>query len=360
VERWTPAATRVRHELPVAQFGLEVMVVRSRSLAGRLASAHALAEERYRASLGVRTQEPTAQWADVLGGILADQGMLDSAVRRHREAAALRREVDALGNLPQALAFLAIALGQHGDAAAAADAIAEAEAVRVSSIRVMESALMRARAWAAAAAGDLARARTHALALADADEHAGKRAYAARGLHDLVRFGDPDAARHRLAALAAVVDGPAVVAYAAHAQALCAGDAAGLESVASEFERFGALLLAAEAATQGAVVYRDTGRNSSAARATLRAHALLARCEAGCTPALMTDTPIALLTERERQVAALAAEGLANREIAERLRLSTRTVESHLHHIYAKLDITRRRELVALLNPHELVSATST
>ena len=49
------------------------------------------------------------------------------------------------------------------------------------------------------------------------------------------------------------------------------------------------------------------------------------------------------LTPAERRVGALAASGLANREIAARLYLSVRTVENHLRHVYSKLDCDRAK-----------------
>lgn len=55
------------------------------------------------------------------------------------------------------------------------------------------------------------------------------------------------------------------------------------------------------------------------------------------------------LTPSERRVAALAAEGHPNREIAQRLFLSVKTVEAHLSNAYRKLDIRSRRELAAAL-----------
>jgi DNA-binding CsgD family transcriptional regulator len=51
------------------------------------------------------------------------------------------------------------------------------------------------------------------------------------------------------------------------------------------------------------------------------------------------------LTAQERQIVALTASGLTNREIADRLGLSPRTVASHLYHVYPKLGVTRRHEL---------------
>jgi regulator of RNase E activity RraA len=56
------------------------------------------------------------------------------------------------------------------------------------------------------------------------------------------------------------------------------------------------------------------------------------------------DRPLPL-TQRERLVATLAARGLTNSEIAERLVISVRTVGNHLHSVYAKLGVSGRREL---------------
>jgi DNA-binding NarL/FixJ family response regulator len=61
------------------------------------------------------------------------------------------------------------------------------------------------------------------------------------------------------------------------------------------------------------------------------------------TPALSTRQPA--LTERERQIARLAARGLASRNIAEQLYISTRTVENHLQRVYNKLGVAGRGEL---------------
>jgi DNA-binding CsgD family transcriptional regulator len=55
------------------------------------------------------------------------------------------------------------------------------------------------------------------------------------------------------------------------------------------------------------------------------------------------------LTSQERQIAQLAREGLSNPEIGARLFLSPRTVEWHLRHVFAKLEIRSRRQLANAL-----------
>ena len=55
------------------------------------------------------------------------------------------------------------------------------------------------------------------------------------------------------------------------------------------------------------------------------------------------------LTVREQEVARLASAGLSNQAIAARLVVSVRTVESHLSNAYAKLGISSRADLGAML-----------
>lgn len=65
------------------------------------------------------------------------------------------------------------------------------------------------------------------------------------------------------------------------------------------------------------------------------------------------DDPLAALSERERTVLSLVAEGLSNRAIAERLVVTDRTVETHIANLFSKLGLqaeagTHRRVLAAL------------
>lgn len=58
------------------------------------------------------------------------------------------------------------------------------------------------------------------------------------------------------------------------------------------------------------------------------------------------------MTGREREVLALVADGLSNRDIGERLAISARTVEVHLGKIYRKLHVRSRAQLLAMLDHH--------
>jgi two-component system nitrate/nitrite response regulator NarL len=68
-------------------------------------------------------------------------------------------------------------------------------------------------------------------------------------------------------------------------------------------------------------------------------HAIVRR-----TPALLGALR---LTTREREITALIAEGLSNKEIAERLNIATYTVKSHVHNILEKLALHTRLEIAA-------------
>jgi DNA-binding NarL/FixJ family response regulator len=59
----------------------------------------------------------------------------------------------------------------------------------------------------------------------------------------------------------------------------------------------------------------------------------------------MLYTGVEALTPSERRVAGMAAEGMSNREIAQSLFVTPKTVEVHLSHCYRKLEISSRREL---------------
>lgn len=154
----------------------------------------------------------------------------------------------------------------------------------------------------------------------------------------------------RLQELADRAEGELLPLLAAHASALASGDHDRLLEVAERFEVIGAQLSAADAAAAAARAAWSSDRRSTSAGAAERARSLLAACGTAMftqplpTPDLMLD-----LTERELDIALLAAQGRTNREIADELVLSARTVGNHLYRVYAKAGVDGRVELAGVL-----------
>jgi DNA-binding NarL/FixJ family response regulator len=216
----------------------------------------------------------------------------------------------------------------------------------------------------------------------------------------LEAFGGPDLARvlpaDRPAAAADLVDaqlarGDIAAAHAALAQAKTAAERAGTAPARALAALAHAAVLLAQARPNEAAGAAATARETAAGAPLLSARALLAEGQAhaaagdrpAAIPALMAAqsafddfgalrrrdqavrelrrlghrvprparTDDGPLTGREREIADLVAAGHTNREIAEQLVLSTRTIEAHLRNIYAKLDVRSRVELATAVQP---------
>ncbi|MEV2265424.1 helix-turn-helix transcriptional regulator [Nonomuraea africana] len=234
-----------------------------------------------------------------------------------------------LGELAQAHALL-------GEVAAAEEALARAEAIGLPIGPPVVVPVEHARLWTLAARGDVAGAVAAALDLAE-------RALPVQVpflLHDVVRLGRPSLVAARITG-----EGPLVALFARHAAATTGAE---LDAVSLEFERLGLILYAAEAAAHAARRHRDKGMTRTARAAQTRAWALSRRCQGARTPALL-DLDVPDLTPRQREVALLAAQGLTNREIAERLVVSIRTVANTLYAVYEKTGVSDRTALTDLL-----------
>lgn len=70
----------------------------------------------------------------------------------------------------------------------------------------------------------------------------------------------------------------------------------------------------------------------------------------------MEQMGTAALSPRERQIATLVAEGRTNREIAQALFLSVRTVENVLHSAYCKVNVANRTMLALMVLAEQEVS----
>ena len=203
---------------------------------------------------------------------------------------------------------------------------------------------LRSEATRMATTGDLPGAR--ALLRDAADQAIAHELLAAAllGQYERFRLRDPDAVP-ALLALADRVDGSWSAMCAAHVRAWETDDAAALEAAAAQFADAGMLLYAAECATDAATTSERAGRATAARRASAWAHELRAGCEDCWSPRIGTVAGTTPLTAREREIALMAAAGLSNRDIADRLTVGVRTVEGHLLRIYAKVGVRSRREL---------------
>lgn len=80
-----------------------------------------------------------------------------------------------------------------------------------------------------------------------------------------------------------------------------------------------------------------------------------ARCTPEASGSSRAWAAARLLSSREREILRLAAAGLRNRAIADRLAISEGTVKVHMHNIYEKLDVNGRIELANYARENGLV-----
>ena len=162
-------------------------------------------------------------------------------------------------------------------------------------------------------------------------------------------FGAPGAIGQAMGGLAVVSDGTAAIEAREEAVRVlegsqCAlGRARAFVELGAALRRAGRRRAAREPLRHGLDLSHRCGARALAARAR---EELVA---AGGRPRRHAAAGIDALTPRERQVAGLAAQGMSNREIAEALFVTLKTVEWHLSRAYEKVEVRSRRELGAAL-----------
>jgi DNA-binding NarL/FixJ family response regulator len=313
-------------------------------LDGQLDEAAASAERAYRKSARRGDHWSAAAWAATLGRVALDGGRPVDARRWLAEALLLAERPRHASLLPACLAWLAEAEALLGNPAGAAAAVDRAADLRTPATALFDLEVTLAQGWLAAARGDLPAARAVARGAAATAERRGLLTVALWALHTAARFGGGGTVVAGLRRLAGAVAGPLAAACVAHAAAIAGHDGPGLDEAAAAFGATGARLLAAEAAAGAATVHSVRGRRSRSLSASAQARTYLESCQGAISPALVGLRAFGL-TQREREVALLAAQGLSSRVIASQLAVSVRTVDNHLQVAYAKLGISGRRAL---------------
>jgi DNA-binding NarL/FixJ family response regulator len=332
------------------------------------------AADRYRADgrlalLG--TVLATEAWAHLHRGAVLP-GLMAAA-----ESGRLAAETGQTLYVPAARLAEAVALAQRGQDQAARALIADTEAVLLPLGATPLLALVAlARGRAELAAGHYADAYERLARLFDYNDvafHAYLRGHALADLVDAARSGDGDLGLVRRYAaewqqIAADTTAPYLKAQLSYATAVLSEDDdaeqlfhAAIASAAEGWESY-----AARARFAYGVWLRRVQRRATDARAPLReaaeifnalgqqtaAERALGELRAsGETARRRIPEAWAELTLQELQIAQLAAQGLSNKEIGERLYLSHRTVGTHLYHLFPKLGITSRNQLRDALKP---------
>jgi DNA-binding CsgD family transcriptional regulator len=238
---------------------------------------------------------------------------------------------------------------------------------------IVQDDLALARAWLALSQGDARAAADAALALDREDSwgYSSPTLLPWRSVASvaLTQLGEEERglelAQEELR-LAQELGTPRAVGIAQRAVAL-AGPAderrAGLEAAVATLENGAAKLELARVTCELGADLRRGGERSAARDVLRRAHALAAECGAtrianrtrdeltrsGARLIREPASGVDALTPSEVRVAELAAEGLTNREVAQALFVSEKTVETHLGRVYRKLDIKSRHALPGAL-----------
>jgi DNA-binding NarL/FixJ family response regulator len=287
--------------------------------------------------------------AKIMAGLVATyRGNFPDAISSIEQAlAALAAEVPLPWRLPARL-VLAKAYAALGNTAETERVLDDAKEHTGRSVAMHHPQLVIAQSWLAAAKGGERSAIELARTAADEARRSGQFAIEAEALHHAARFGDRTVAA-RLAALEEHVAGKVVVLQARHAAAVASADADALDAVSIDFEDAGFMLSAADAAAQAVSLHDQTGHRGRNAESAARALRLAEQCGGATTPAIRSAARPLPLTSREREIAELVAAGLSNREIAERLTVSVRTVEGHVYRAFTKLDVADRDELARIV-----------
>lgn len=322
--------------------------VMSATAAGDLPAAERLCERYAAMATGVPQSEAKVQ--AMLGLLRHARGELPAASAAFDAAESLLRQGYPSPWLVLVAARRAQAEGARGNREAVAAALRSAENAYGAHVAVFLPELQLARAWQRASEGETVEARGYAAKAARIAQRSGMYAVEMRARHTAARFGDRSHSA-RLEELANILETPFAKAVADHARGWSERDARLLGAAARRFSELGALALAADAAAQAAGEHARQGNRDNTFELKIWACSVASECELN-TPAVNLVARPAQLSCREREISTLVAAGLSNRQIAEKLVVSVRTVEGHLYRLFAKLGINNRDQLVRLMSGH--------
>ncbi len=277
------------------------------------------------------------------------RGDLRSAVTQLHEAlAGVEKHTVTTGLRPACYFALAEAHAKLGQPDEAADAVANIREAVAPDYLFMETNLALANGWALAAGGSLSRAIDLVSEAADVARLRGQPTHELACLQAATQWGDGSTAK-RARELAAELSLPLADAVARHAESLSTGDGDGLLAASGQYAALGDRCTAADVAAQAAIAFTAAQHHKRGLYAAAQAQQLAEECGGLCTPALRSPVTPSPLTGRQREVAELVAAGLSNKEIADRLVTSVRTVEGHLYRACQRVGAKSRGDLAAIM-----------
>jgi DNA-binding CsgD family transcriptional regulator len=342
---------RVLDESPLDSFhstGLAEFHAYALLAAGCVAEAQAVAERQHRRYAEFPGQSRSMAVA-ALGMTALAQGDLLAALRHLSSAADSFGDYGDISGLFYRFRILYTeALARSGDIEAAVASLEATDDARHPAYPYVESGYLLAAAWVSANQGRTAEARELASRAAQFTRVHGQAAREVVCLQTAVQFGDASGG-DRLNELAGKVQGPRAPLAAQYARALADDDAARLDAVSDDLESMGDALAAADASAQAATSHRRAGNRGSALTASARAHKIAKDCGDAISPALAAARVPLPFTRREHEIAKLLSHGLSNKDIAEAMSVSVRTVEGHIYQASTKAGVTSRSELSELV-----------
>jgi DNA-binding CsgD family transcriptional regulator len=289
-----------------------------------------------------------ANLAFLLGHAELMRGNVGSAVKLLHEAlAGVERHGVTTGLRPASCFALAEAHAKLGEPASASEAIEEARSCVPPDYLFMQTALSVATGWALSANGCLAEAVATVREAAQLARARNQPTHELACLQVATQWGDTSGSA-RARELADLLVLPLANAVARHAESLAAHDGDELLAASADYKAIGDRATAADAAAQAAVAFTHCQQRKRGIYAAAVAQQLAEACGGLSTPALRTPAGQPL-TGRQREIVELVLAGLSNREIADRLVMSVRSVEGHLYRACQRVGASSREELAALM-----------
>jgi DNA-binding CsgD family transcriptional regulator/tetratricopeptide (TPR) repeat protein len=307
------------------------------------------------ASFGQPIAQGMCGWA--IGNLLVATGRIQDAIDEYQETIRILEAAKLARTLSLVQLDLALALALSGDAGTAQETMPWESPESNGAGPGVTGKFFEVQGWIYAAGAQFGDARAAFIRSADTQAAGGFLLPAVAALVDAARMSDAGALLSRIEALAVGMDGTYVEILLGFARALAARDsidrtdAQAAGSLAELFDNLGSAaslidlpILAAESFHHAAGLHRDAHEERSAAASARLRDTNISACGLRRLP-LVDGATSSPLSGREFELASFAAAGLTNREIADRLVLSVRTVETHLQRVYRKLGVRGRSEI---------------